>query len=974
MNIQSAQRWLSFLFASRQSSGDGGFSCQSQAVMRTSADNEQSPIDFSRSSLKPTLIPTNGDGEIGLKYRLTSGLLVAVVILFFVAVNLPYQYVEVEQIWLGQLDFPASQEGGQVEMPVMGGWPLRYVVGYPTESEVVYRLWEPLLLGVNLLFGLLVCWFVYWFLSFRHRSLYHEKESGRRRIWFDSFFAFCILAIPTGIVAVKAWTPYQQKKIAAQLSRNGNFFVSAWVPEIIESQLPQSLKRWLLEVRQIRLTGATPEILRRVVEIPTLVALHSYGGKHDPDTFKALGKSLHFNSLLISNGSLSDDEVSVIARLPWLKHLKLAGTPLTAEQFHQFDQLPLMTVDLQATGIAYEEIEGVDWAKTCELLWLSRPPNGVSNSISFEDWTRLRTLWVKRRTYELNEAVLGLHFYNLPQLQRLCLDRVQKHDLSFVKVPRLASVEEEIVDARFVLNDNYLVPGLTWVRNLTVDGADSLNEIGCYAKDLEQLRLGDSPNLKKLRLGAYLVTLTGNVIPQQTDPEKCRRWIRYLGERRGPYELDLGYLPLKGIDLTPLSQNVEIQQLNLNGTYVDFSQVKQIGSMSQYNSLDARTTLLRGQDFEELLEQFPEMDRLLINGEQIHSLDTRDRDRLKYLGVSTMREIEKVSLLNQPRMRTSLTMIASPKVLHIENVPGLEGLSLEGPWPVSATLSGLRDLEWFAGGGTELTDEIAGEVLKCSHLHRLTFAYPSISRGTLSGIGKLKELISLALPGTLVDDEMVRSWRNVHDLWEANFDDTSVSAETIIWLTRMQSLRRLSLNRIGLDESTVQAIVALRQICELHLENTPLPPEALSTLLQYGHLEVLNVTGWDFSEALLSVLEKDAKRLNHLIVRDRDLSLELFRRSMDLSDQIYVDVSVLPEGLTNEEVTSIHERADAVRRLSNSGWRLMLEAPQDTGSGMSRDEFRADRSRRLNGRQRPWMPEFFLVNLKPEKFVKPPSQ
>jgi len=92
--------------------------------MRTSADNEQSPIGFSRSSLKPTLIPTNGDGEIGLKYRLTSGLLVAVVILFFVAVNLPYQYVEVEQIWLGQLDFPASQEGGQVEMPVMGGWPL----------------------------------------------------------------------------------------------------------------------------------------------------------------------------------------------------------------------------------------------------------------------------------------------------------------------------------------------------------------------------------------------------------------------------------------------------------------------------------------------------------------------------------------------------------------------------------------------------------------------------------------------------------------------------------------------------------------------------------------------------------------------------------------------------------------------------------------------------------------------------------
>ena len=942
--------------------------------MRTSADNEQASVDPSSRLIKTTPVTSRGGVENRRKYQLTSGLLVAVVTLFFCVTNLPYQYVEVEPIWLGQLDFPASQEGGEVEMPVMGGWPLRYAVGYPTETEVVYRFWEPQLLGVNLLLGLLVCWFVHWFLSFRHRSLLADKGNDRRRIWFDSFFAFCILVIPTGIVAAKAWTPYQQKKIAAELSRNGNFFVSAWVPEIIESQLPQGLKRWLLEVRQVRLTNATPEIVRRVAGIPTLVSLHSYGGKHERSTFESLGKSLHFNSLMISNSSLGDDEVASIARLPWLKHLKLAGTPLTTEQFHQFDQLPLVTVDLQATGLAYQEIEGVDWAKTCELLWLSRPPNGVSDSLSLTDWTRLRTLWVKRRTYELNEAVLGLHFSNLPQLQRLCLDRVQKHDLSLIKVPRLASLEEEIVDARFVLNDNYLVPGLTWVRNLNVDGADSLSEIGCYAKDLEQLRLGDSANLKKLKLGAYLVTLTGNVIPQETDPEKCRRWIRYLGERRGPYELDLGYLPLKGIDLTPLAQNVEIQQLNLNGTHVDFSQVKQIGSKPEYNSLDARTTLLRGREFEELLEQFPEIDRLLINGEQIHSLDTRDRDRLKFLRVSTMREIEKVSLLNQPRMRTSLTMVASPKVLHIENVPGLEGLSLEGPWPVSASLRGLRDLEWFAGGGAELTDEIAKEVLKCSHLHRLTFAYPSISREALSGIGQLKELISLALPGTSIDDGMVRSWRNVHDLWEANFDDTSVSTETIIWLTRMSSLRRLSLNRIRLDESTVQAIVALRQICELHLENTQLPSEALSTLLQYGHLEVLNLTGWKFSEALLSVLENNAKRLNHLIVRDEDLSLDLFRRLMNLSDQIYVDVSVLPEGITDEEVTSLHERADAVRRLSNSGWRLMLEAPQDTGSGMNRDEFWADRARRVSDRERPWMPEFFSVSLRPEKFVKPLSQ
>ena len=150
-------------------------------------------------------------------------------------------------------------------------------------------------------------------------------------------------------------------------------------------------------------------------------------------------------------------------------------------------------------------------------------------------------------------------------------------------------------------------------------------------------------------------------------------------------------------------------------------------------------------------------------------------------------------------------------------------------------------------------------------------------------MGQLEELVSLALPGTPANDEIVGSWEKINDLWEANFDDTNVGAETIIWLTRMSSLRRVSLNRIHLDQSVIQALTALRQICELHLEHAQIPNDALALLLQKGHLEVMNLTGWEFDEELMETLESHGSRLSHLIIRDSELDPKTFRRLMNLS-------------------------------------------------------------------------------------------
>ncbi|MBL6724486.1 MAG: hypothetical protein ISQ09_05335 [Rubripirellula sp.] len=911
---------------------------------------------------------TKADVDGMRKTRITGRLLAVFTLGFFFIANLPYQYVEVESYWLGHLDLPESQQGGDKEMPVMGGWPLRYAVAYPHDAELRYREWRPLFLGLNVALGFASSWAICWFLAFRFRSLSVVPESNRRRLWFDGLFAFLIFAIPTLVVGGKAWEPYQQQQLAKQFLRDGNFAISAWLPEFIEPHVPRVLKKWLSAVRHVRLTSATPSTAKQIASIPTLVSLHSYGGEYGTDTFDELGKRLHFDSLLLANSKINQKETAAISKLRWVKHLKFPGTSLTPKQFHCFDELPLVSVDLQGTGLAYRELAEVKWARSCELLWLSRPANGISDALSLEDWSNLKSLWIKRRNYELNDAVLGIRLANLPSLRRLCLDRAQKHDLTLINVPRLASLEEEIVDARFVATDNYRVPGLTWVRNLEVSGADSLSELTCYAKDLEQLQLGQLPNLQKLKLGSYLVTLMGNVIPQEADSEKCRRWVSYLGDRSGPYEIDLGYLPLQGIELSPLSQNTGIQQLNLNGTFVDFSQLQQIGSAKKYKSLDARTTPLKGREFIELLHQFPDLDQLLVDGSDLQYLGIEQNDQLKFLHISTMRKVRNVLIVDQPKMNTSLQMVANPVRLKIENVPGLAGLSLVGPWPADSSISGLRDLEWFAGGGVDVDDRIAKEVLACTHLHRLTMAYPSVSREMLFEVGKLNELVSLSLPGTMLDDEVVSSWKGVNDLWEVNFNDTKIGAQTIVWLTRMPSLRRVSINRLAVDEAMIQAIVALRQICELHLEGTQIPSESLSKLLQNGHLEVLNLSGWQLDEKLIQMLEQHGKGLTHLILDSQRFDVKTFRRLMQISDSVFINTIRYPEELSEAEIATIHERADAVRRQTNSGWRLMLESPQDVGLGMNRSGFLNDRQRRIKQRETPWMPSFFSVSLAPEKF------
>lgn len=906
--------------------------------------------------------------DLVIKSRVAGGLLAAIVLALFSIANLPYQYVETESQWIGHLEMPEAGYGVFPKLPVMAGWPLRYWIRYEEAGEIQHRLWQPLRLCANLALGLLISVFVYAFMQVRQRKLIRYPDSHGLRMQFDGCLAVAIVAVPAAIFGWQYRIGYQHRQFASQLSRTGNTCIASWIPSVLEEHLPRGIKRGFTKIRKVRMFSVTPELTARIAELPSLVSFHSYRGEHGAHALRGLGEHPHFCGLLLSDCEITDEEIEIITELRWLRQLRLSGSSLNVAQLRQLDQLPLRMVDLSATSIGFDDIGNPDWSQTCERLWLSRPADGIEASLTMEGWPKLRELLVRRRSFDMNEAVLSIRLSNLPRLERLALDRVQKHDLILQDVPRLTRIDEEISDSRFTLQSDILMPGLTWVRKLEIDGADSLKHLGCFARDLEQLQIKRLPALRQLELGSYLSTVLGIATPTTVDPERCKVWIEHLGDRQGPTELKLAYLPLKEIDLSPLASNQRVRRLNLQGTGVRFDQVKQLGPMTHMESLDVRSTPLQRDDLQKLLDQFPRLEELLIDGGDLQRFDLTGRDRLRYVRVSPMTNLNDIRIVDLPHLQTSVRMTGAPETLEIRNVPALEGLSVEGPWPVGAKLEGLRDLEWFTGGGEAITDEVAQEVLKCSRIHRLTFAYPSLSRSTLRQIRKLKELIFLALPGADVDDELVREWGDVTGLWEVNLDDTRISVETIAWLSRMESLRRVSLNRVPMNDAAADAISELKQISELHLSGSPFPCEKLRPLLRSGNLETLELSGWQMDQTLIDVLHADGKTLRHLIVRDTDLDEATFQRLSDHPNEIYIEMDAVPDYLDALAVEQLHQRADQLRREMNTGWQLMLRSPHDFRPSGTRASFEQDRADRIRRRQLPAIPVSFMGQLNRQRF------
>jgi hypothetical protein len=858
--------------------------------------------------------------------RIAGVVLASIAVVVMGLLNLPYDFAEVEGKWIGGLELEDRGEAYMpVELPRMAGWPVRYSVEYGEQPVRELRYWSTPGLLVNIGFTLCLAAGVYGFLQLRSRRTSTALDQGRTRKLFDVCIASAILLVPLAVVAWGYRTAYLHQRLASRLAGSGNAYMSCWLPKPIADQVPGGLMQSFRRLRTVQIVAADQHGIDRLVDVSSLVSLHCLGGDFDSSAIDRLGNKIHFSSLRLYGRSLSDADLEAIAKLRWLTVLDLSRSNLDGDMLRRLDGLQRLTaVNLRSTPLPLAELGQPQWSATVQELNLSRPRVGIAGSLDIDGWPLLRRLSITRNSVTLNASPLAVRLANLPALEQLHLDRVQKHSLALHNVPRLSRIEDAGSLMEILMGTETSYPGQTWVDRLEIDGADSLTEIGCFVRDLQSMSIRGVPNLRRIALSSYLETMLGSLTPQPVGTARCQRWIHEIGALDGPGDVDFFGLNVVGSDLSPLVGNSRIRHLRLGASGISFQQVRELEGMQQLESLDLGACPLEEDQLSWILDTFSKLEKLTVNGASLARFDPTGRQHLRTIRTSPLDRIEDIRIVDLPLLKTFIATSQTPQRMEIRNAQSLRGLIIEAPWPKNYSISGLRDLECFLGGGEAIDDEVMEVILQCRKLDQLTLAYTSISPDKLRETGQLYRLSVLALPGAEIDDEVTSHWRRLTALWDLNLDDTSISVATIAWASNIEPLRRLSLNRVELNAAAIDALGELRQLSELHLAGTAASIEKLKPLFQAGNLEVLNLSGQRVDSEFIDALAT-ADSLRHLILHGSDVDAESLQRMLASNPSLYIELGGVPEFDSEDLAADLNRRALLAQRHLNSGWRHLIQ-------------------------------------------------
>ncbi|TWT50732.1 hypothetical protein Pla22_34750 [Rubripirellula amarantea] len=832
----------------------------------------------------------------------TGILFVVMVMAIMVAANLPYEFAQLDEQGGGVMSQSAPRFLPSPEMPVMAGWPFRYSVYYNEDIQLfgknenfangAYRVWSLPKLLANLSLFVLVAAFLFVIVQIRERRIFRSSRPRATRAFFDFAFAASIIAVPALVLGNFYWVRQTHVQTMLSLSEKCSMEESVWVPRAFARHVPSYIRPMFSRLRRIRAYRLPDEELRIVSQVKTLTDFESIDGKFDGELLSRFRDHTHLNSVRLTRHVLDSDDLQRIASLPYLRKLSLNRSGFTDEAFSQLNSCQGIThLDVAETPLTLSTINNPGWSQSVETLYLPRPRSGKADSLKISGWPRLSKIFVSRRQRVSNEQVLELDFRDLPSLQSIRLDRLQKHSLTLINLPVLREIEDapemESAMAMSSFSENQWLAGSLWVVSVNLDGLPSLKSLDLHVSDLEKISLGDLSNLQDLALGAYQMSSQQGLRKADADPEVCQAIITMLSEGTGPTSVYFNSLPLGDLDLSSLSQNKRIRSLSISESGISFEQVKSLDQMDELTSLFIAGCSLADDGVAWILDHFPKLKHLNVECGLLKRLDIASQNRLTKFSSPALEEIEHFRILDQPLLEGEFRIANTPELMQILNAPKLKGLAFEQPWQPNFKLSGLRDIEWFAAGGRAFNDEMLDVVLVCPRLERLTVAYPTLSPDALRKVGEIPRMTILSLPGAGVTDEVTASWSRLSTLWEVNLDDNSIGQGTLAWLAGIPSLRTASLNRISFDDETRAALRELRQVTNLSLQDADLDADALRPLLRNDALEFLDLSGVQLSDDMVTELNAN-RSLKILRVADCGLSDEQSTRLTESDPGRYV--------------------------------------------------------------------------------------
>lgn len=634
-----------------------------------------------------------------------------------------------------------------------GGWPFKYYVhveqnGLPPFTTLsFYRLFLNGLIWVgiaSLLWG---------YLWLSNRKVSQEIETERPRNGqvglLDLFIVMFVLALGFGYWRLMMARLSDQKAVATLVSSfGGSSDESVVVPKVIANLIPSMYHPFFNRIVAVTLETPNDEVLARVLALPELRRLRIGGGTYDLKRLGELRTLPYLSELRVSGRELDSSAVAAIGSCKQIVSLNLMRTNVSTEGMAAMDMPRLKKLCLVHTQVDISKLPSPKWKNVLTELVLPHPGNAapalpelgddICAKFVLHDWPALQMLTCNEFDQLENKTPVVLDVDNCPELTEIRLDQLQCFDLVLNNLPSLTRVSTLASQWKTRIRKNETIGLDAWVRKLVQSGTPKLTNLNLFGRDVQELKV-DAGSLSYLGISSEYRTprrkdiASSNILGTEENRsevylndipvERRQTWINELGGASGPAKVNLSSVELHSLDLSPLSKNVGLRELDLSWTAVS---ARQLGKLegSSIEKLVLNGSDIDGPNVCRLLAKLPALRELRIVSEKIQELDLESIEKLEAIFLEQgPREFTNLRLVAMPNLRETFEMRWPLRKCELIDVPSVQGLSFQFSLPTGTTIRGLRDLQFFAAGGSSITDELIAEFLNCKQLRSVTLAY-----------------------------------------------------------------------------------------------------------------------------------------------------------------------------------------------------------------------------------------------------------
>ncbi|MCC9642349.1 protein kinase [Rhodopirellula sp. JC740] len=825
--------------------------------------------------------------------------------------NAPWRYAQISERWVGE-PFTLIQRVPTIhtDQITRAGWPWRYQIVIDggdsqhstrvsfhdapklqllNENSTRFWSWGALIADSVVAVLLVVLAFMLW--CWRGKQIAKSVTPERTQRRFDIAAASASFLVPACCVFGSSLIARQQYQSVERLGARGGYHFTFEAPQLFQKRIPEKLHPYFLRLRSVELYSPDRLAMQQLLQVPTLRSVLIADGELDAELLEPLSRTSELTSLALNRTPVSAEVCQEIAKCERLICLGIHRCRLDSEMIpHLGGMKHLQHVDLQGNLFALEAIQRPTWSQTCRTLILSRPRPGEAAHLNIYQWPHLERLLIQDSIRIRNDATLTLSLVDLPSLREIHLDRSQKHSLYAKNLPRFYRVLEPI-DLMLLYGNNTKLEGLTRFETLDLENVPSIRAIQCQATDLKELRLSDVNRLKDIHIGVYNYDSQGQVHAASPTMNGDSTWLDQIATTPTLTSLDLSGVRFDPEALKRLTRLQYLRRLRMREADLNPTQLDWILSMTNLQALDIPECQISSQWLDDCLANLPKLKRLHADLSGLDQVAIADNSNLIALDHFEVTELERLKLTHLPRLRGAIQIRGEIDEIELVDLPLLDELLIESPWPAKAKLDGLRSLRYFGGGGPELNDGVIDQVLEFRNLDHIVLAYPNVSPQRLQALGKYRYLTGLELPGCAVDDQTASHWTKLMRLRVANFDDTSVSTNTFRWLKEIPSLRRLSIARVDLNEEASRLVSSLSQLASLDISGCNFPVEDLQRLVENGNLETLNLAGCALTDSHLNLLAR-SQTLRRVMLKDCNLSPRQVSDVLRRSPHLTIDLGV----------------------------------------------------------------------------------